>query len=133
MKCGTQVTIAVEIGKGKCIVHTFIVIDSCDLDFCFLFGIDLMRANDISIDFAQARIGIHGDYNLGLLLGDTLGINSSSFIQLCPITNERLNDCDFRRMQKGCDCLQALHYALRAALPVDRSMVRRDCRIQTLC
>ena len=67
VKCGTEVRITARIGKNIDIEHSFIVIEDHDLDYCFLLGIDFMRANDISIDFSRELVGIKGSYDDGLV------------------------------------------------------------------
>src|SRR5215469_487985 len=120
VKCGTEVRITARIGKDIEIEHSFIVIEDQDLDYCFLLGIDFMRANDISIDFSRELVGINGSYDDGLVLGDTIAINMVGLIRLCPEGSECLTDSDFYRMQKSCDLLKRVKDVLSSKTPISK-------------
>src|SRR5215469_2877268 len=108
VKCGEEVCVNVKIGKGLEFDHNFIVVGRADLGYCFIFGIDLMRLQGVSLDLARNRIGVNGMYEAGLVIGEGLGFNWAGNIQLCPDKNELLTMFNIRQMQEDSQELQQL-------------------------
>ena len=61
-----EVTLSLKLGKVLEIEHSFIVLEEQQLPYCFSFGVEFLRLNELIVDVGKGKIGKGSRFSIDL-------------------------------------------------------------------